>query len=89
MDAIQKATKDMGILFNITDVLRQHPRYHQIDTIVALYGFLRDCLTYIRQTTTHTIGYVDVAVTNILSLDILLVEELRTMLSTLKCKYHQ
>ena len=81
MDALQKANEDMNILFNITDVLMQHLRYHQIYTYAhTILAYLRDCLTYLRQVTTHTMDNVDTVMTNILLPDILPVEELRTML---------
>ena len=81
MDALQKANEDMNISFNITDVLMQPLRYHQIYNYThTMLAYLRDCLTYKRQVVTHTLDYVDAAMTNILSPDILLVEELGTML---------
>ena len=81
MDALQKANEYMNILFNITDTLMQHLRYHQIYTYAhTILAYLRDCLTYMRQVATHTMDYVDAVMTNILSPDILPVEELRTML---------
>ena len=42
----------------------------------------QDCLTYMRQVTTHTMDYVDAATANILSPDIFPVEELGTMLKS-------
>ena len=50
----------------------------------ALVSHLRDCLTYMRQVTTHTMDYVNTARTNILSPNILPVEELRGMLRHIK-----
>ena len=43
-------------------------------------AYLRDSLTYMRQVAIHTMNYVDAATTNILSPDILPVEDLRSML---------
>ena len=55
MDALQKANKDMNILFNITNVLMQCLRYHQIYTYACtVLAYLRDCLIYTRLGATHT-----------------------------------
>ena len=71
----------MNILFNITGVLMQHLRYHQIYTYGhTILAYVRDCLTYMRQDATHTLDYLEAAMTNILSPDILPAEELRAML---------
>ena len=51
--------------------------YIYMHTILA---YLRDFLTYMRQVAIHMIDYVDAATTNILSPDILPVEDLRNML---------
>ena len=68
-------------LNEVMDVLMQHLRYHQIYMYACTIStHLRDCLTYMRQITTHTLDYVDAATTSILSADILPVEELRAML---------
>ena len=81
MDALQKANQDMNVLLNTTDVLTQHLSYHQIYTYAyTIFAYLRDSLTYMKQVATHTMDYVDATTTNILSLDILLVEELKGML---------
>ena len=42
--------------------------------------YIRDCLTYIRKVATHTLDYANTDMANIVSQDILPVEELRTML---------
>ena len=46
----------------------------------TILAYLRDALTYMRQVAIHTMDYVDTATTNILSPDILPVEDLRSML---------
>ena len=67
----------MNILLNVTDVLMQHLRYHQIYMYAhTILAYLRDCLTYMRQVTTHTLDYLEAATTNILSQDIPPVKEL-------------
>ena len=85
MDALQKANQDMNISLNITDVLTQHLRYHQIYTYAhTISAYLRDCLIYMKLVATHTTDYVDATTTNILSPDILPVEELKDMLRHIK-----
>ena len=82
MNALQKANEDMNILFNTTDALLQHLRYHQIYTYAnTILAYLRS-LSYMSQVTTHTINFVDAVTTNIpdiLPPDILPVEKLKTM----------
>ena len=46
----------------------------------TILAHLRDSLTYLRQVAIHMIDYVDAAITNVLSPDILPVEDLRNML---------
>ena len=85
MDALKKVNGDVNILFNITDVLMQHLRYHQINTYAhTILAYLRNCLTNMRQVTTKIIDCMDAAMTNMLSPDILAVEHLRTMLRHIK-----
>ena len=36
MDALQKVNEDVNIIFNITAILTQHLRYHQIYTMSTL-----------------------------------------------------
>ena len=56
-------------------------RYQQIYIyICTILAYLRDSLTYMRQVAIHMMGYVDAATTNILSPDILPMEDLRNML---------
>ena len=72
MDALQKADRDVNTLFNIWGILTQHLRYQQIYTYACtILAYFRDSLTNMRQIW---------AVTNILSPNILPVEELRNML---------
>ena len=49
---------------------------HYMHTILA---YLRDFLIYMKQVAIHMMDYVDAATTNILSPDILPVEDLRNM----------
>ena len=81
MEALQKANQDMNISLNITDALTQCLIYCQIYTYAhTIFTYLMDCLTYMKQVATLTMDYVDATTTNILSPDILLVEECRCML---------
>ena len=58
-------------LFNITEVLAQCIRYQEMYIYMCtILAYLRDSLTYMRQVAIHTMDYVDVATTNILSPDI-------------------
>ena len=52
----------------------------------TILAYLRDSLTYMRQVAIHTMDYVDAATTNVLSSDILLVEDLRNMLRHIECE---
>ena len=47
--------------------------------VCTILAYLRDTLTYMRQVAIHMMDYVDAATTNILSADILPVEDLRSM----------
>ena len=46
----------------------------------TILAYLRDSLTYMRQVAIQTMNYVDAATTNVLSPDILPVEDLRNIL---------
>ena len=90
MDTLQKANKDMNTLSNITDILMQHFRYHQIYPYAhTILAYPRDCPTIMWQVATNTMDYVDAMMTKILPPDILPVEELGAMLGTSKCNYPQ
>ena len=81
MDALQRSNKDLDRIFNITEVLTQCIRYQQINIYMhTILAYLRDSLTYMRQVAIHMMDYVDTATINVLSPDILTVEDLRNML---------
>ena len=85
MNALQKVNEDVNTLFNITDVLTQCIRYQQIYTYAnTILAFLRDSLMYMRQVAMQTLDYSDAAMTNIMSPNILPVEEIRNMLRHIK-----
>ena len=81
MDALQRSNEDLDRLFNITVALTQHIRYQQMYIqMCTILSYLRDSLTYMTQVAIHMMDYVDAATTNVLSLDILPVEDLRNIL---------
>ena len=53
MDALQKANDGMNILFNITDILMQCMRYHQIYTLCPHFIGLPQGLSHIHETSCH------------------------------------
>ena len=81
MDTLHRSNKELDRLLNITEGLTQHIRYQQMYIYMhAILAYLRDSLTYMRQVAIHTMDYVDAATTNVLSPDILPVEDLRNLL---------
>ena len=81
MDALQRWNDGLYRLFNNTKILTQCIRYQQMHIYMCdILAYLRDSLTFMRQVAIHKMDYVDEAMTNILSPDILPVEELRSML---------
>ena len=76
IDALQRSNEDLNRLFNISEVLTQCITYQQMYIYMhTILDYLRDSLTYMRQDAIHMMDYVDVATTNILSSDILHVED--------------
>ena len=81
IDTPQRSNEDLNSLFNITQVLTQWIKYQQIYIYMhTILAYLRDSFTFMRQVAIHTMDYVDDATTNILSPNILPVEDLRNML---------
>ena len=81
IDALQRSNEDLNRLFNITEILTQCIRYHQMYIYMhTILAYLRDSLTYMGQVAMHMMDYVDAATTNILLSDILPMEDLRSML---------
>ena len=77
MDALQKSNEDLDRLSNIAEVRTQCIRYQQMYIYMhTILAYLRDSLTYMRQVGIHTVDNVDAATTNVLSPDILPVEDL-------------
>ena len=85
IDALQRSNEHLNRLFNITEVLTQCIRYQQMYIYMhTILAYLRGSLTYMRQVAIHTMDYMDAPTTNILSPDILPVEDLRNMLGHLE-----
>ena len=73
---------------NIIEVLTQCIRYQQMYIYMCtMLAYLRDSLTYMRQVAIHTMDYVDAATTNMLSLDILAMGDLRSMLKHIESEH--
>ena len=86
IDALQRSHEDLNRLFNITDVLTQNIRYQQIyNYMCTILPYLRISLTYMRQVALHSMDYVDMVTTNILSPNILPVEDLRNIHRHIEC----
>ena len=87
IDAPQRSNEDLNRLLNITEVLTQHIRYQQMCIYMhTILAYLRDSLTYMRQVAIRMMDYVNAAMTNILSPDILPMEDLRNMLRHIESK---
>ena len=82
MDAVNKMEQDVKTLYNITNSLHISLSYHQLVLhIRSTLANLTDSLSYIRTVSMHTMDYINTATTGILSPHILLIEDLRLMLS--------
>ena len=87
IDALQRSNEDLDRLFNITEVLTQCIRYQQMYIYMhTILSYLRDSLTYMRHIVIQTVDYVDAATTNVLSPDILPVEDLKNMPRHIECE---
>ena len=81
IDALQRSNVDLNRLFIITEVLTQCIKYQQMYIYMhTILAYLRDFLSSMRQVAIHMMDCVDAATTNILSPDILPVNDLRNML---------
>ena len=77
INALQRLNEDLNRLFNNTEVPTQFIRYQQMYIYMqTLLAHLRDSLTYMSQVAICMMDYVDAATANILSPDILPVEDL-------------
>ena len=76
MQAVERMHNDVTTLFNITSLLYTCVNYQQILLHVpSILENLRDSL-YMRQIAMHAMGYIDVAITSILTPHVLPVEDL-------------
>ena len=82
MDKVDETSHDVNNLCNLTTSLATSLSYHQL--ILYLRSVLAnpcDSLSYIRMVSTHTMDYIDAAMTGTLSPHILPIMDLRKMLS--------
>ena len=80
IDALQRSNEDLNRLFNITEVLTECIRYQQMYIYMpTILAYFRESFTYMRQVAMHMRDYVDAVTTNILSPDILPMEDLRSI----------
>ena len=81
MDAVERTHQDITMLYNITSSLYTSLNYQQIVLhICSILANLRDSLYYMRQVAMHVMDYIYAAMTCILSLHVLPVEDLWKML---------
>ena len=82
MDKVDETSHDINNLYNLTTSLATSLSYHQlVPYIRSVLANLRDSLSYIRTVSTHTMDYIDVAMTGTLSPHILPIMDLKKMLS--------
>ena len=89
MDTINETVCDVNNPYNITTSLATSLNYYQLVLhIRSVLPNLQDSLSYIRAVSLHIMDYVDAAMTGILSPHILLITDLKQMLShLLQCIY--
>ena len=81
MDAVDRTHQDITTLFNISNSLYNSLGYQQIVLyICSILANHRESLHYIRETSMHTMDYIDATTTRILSPHLLPMEDLRKML---------
>ena len=82
MEPVEKTHQDVTTLYNITTSLYTCLDYQQIILYIHfILATLRDSLYYMRQVAMHTMDYIDVATTGIISPHVPPVEDLRKMLT--------
>ena len=88
MGTLQRSNESLDRPFNITEVLTQYIRYQQMYIYMhTILAYPRDSLTYMRQVAINMMDFVDAVTTNVMSLDILPVEDLRNMLRHIESKF--
>ena len=82
MVKVDETSQDVNNLYNLTTSLATSLSYHQLILyITSVLANLQDSLSYIKTVSTHTMDYIDAATTGTLSPHILLIMDLRRMLS--------
>ena len=85
MDKVDETSEDVINLYNLTTSLATSLSYHQLVLYIrSVLANLWDSLSYIKTDSTHAMDYIDAATTGTLSLHILLIMDLRRMLSHIK-----
>ena len=80
-DTVERTYQDITTLSNITSSLYNSLSFQQIILhIHSILANLRDSLYYMREVSMHTMDYIDIATTGILSPHVLPGEDLRTVL---------
>ena len=82
MNRMDKTSYDVNNLYNLTTSLATSLSYHQLVLYMrSVLANLQDSLFYIRTVSTHTMDYIDAAMTGTLSPHILPIMDLKEMLS--------
>ena len=82
MDKVDKTFHDVNNLYNLTTSLVTSLSYHQLILYIrSVLAKLWDSLSYIRMVSTHTMDYIDAAMTRTISPHILPIMDLKQMLS--------
>ena len=82
MDKVDETSHDVNNLYNLTISLATSLSYHQLILYIrSVLANLQDSLSYIRMVSTHTMDYIDAAMSGTLSAHILPIMDLKKMLS--------
>ena len=82
MDKVDETSHDVNNLYNLTAWLATSLSHHQLILYIrSVLPNLQDSLSYIRMVSTHTMDYIDAAITETLSPHILPIIDLKKMLS--------
>ena len=85
MDKVNEASHDVNNLYNLTTSLATGLSYHQLILYIrSVLANLWDSLSYIRMVSTHTMDYIDAAMTGTLSPHMLPIMDLKKMLSPIE-----
>ena len=82
MDRMDETSQDVNNLYNLTISLATSLSYHQLGLYIrSVLANLQDSLFYNRMVSTHTMDYIDAAMTGTLSPHILPIMDLKKMLT--------